>query len=393
MTFSEIMKALDIESYPAELPEIFENDRKPLDLSVEAFDRIEAEYGALGERMCDLKDCAKEVEKNGALREYTRLAVRFLERANHHEGGKLRLPALDADSPLYHYPILLLALAIPAGVKKYLDRGFPAAEVKEFINSFRARIASKDAGTGKPTVSSYNWLRHYTSALLFGAGLFSVTPRVIDAPILILKNKNGKYKIMVTDGTYHKSGKLLGSAGYADTEGSFSADFSDDGEFYTGHEVIDSCVTKDVSRLSKSEWRVVAQKGDWMVGLHIPRGADLSEESMSKGFRDAMEKTMRYYADLDPKLVHTATWLLSPKLAELQGPGSGIARFSNRFIKYPISSGGKELFGFAFPSGIDSYEDLPEQTSLQRKLKALYLSGGFIHAHAGFVPESDTWFK
>ena len=128
-----------------------------------------------------------------------------------------------------------------------------------------------------------------------------------------------------------------------------------------------------------------------MVGLHIPRGADLSEESMTKGFRDAMAKTLKHYKDLDPKVVHTSTWLLSPKLAELQGEGSGIARFSGRFIKYPIKSGGKELFGFAFPKAPEKYEDLPEDTSLQRKLKALYVSGGFIHAHAGFVPESDTW--
>ena len=128
-----------------------------------------------------------------------------------------------------------------------------------------------------------------------------------------------------------------------------------------------------------------------MVGLHIPRNADLSEESMTKGFHDAMEKTLRHYSDLSPKVVHCSTWLLSPTLADLCGHKGGITRFQNRFIKYPIKSGGKELFGFAFPSGIENYEDLPEDTSLQRKLKALYISGGFSLAHAGFVPDSDTW--
>ena len=69
----------------------------------------------------------------------------------------------------------------------------------------------------------------------------------------------------------------------------------------------------------------------------------------------------------------------------------GIKRFSDRFIKYPIKSGGKELFPFAFPGNFESYEKLPENTSLQRKLKKLYIDGGVIHAHAGFVPHSDEW--
>jgi hypothetical protein len=390
MDFSELIKKLGIEKYPDSLPQIFETQREPLDLSDSFFDKLEDEFSALGARIDDLKLCAEAVKKDSALMEYTRTAVRFLGQAAHHEGHSLALPALDGDSPLYHYPILLLALALPAGIENYRRRGFEDEEIKGMLSAFRGRINSKDKD-GKPSNSGYNWLRHYTSAALFNAGLFGVTPRVIDAPIIILKNKNGEYKIMVTNGTYHKSGKPLGNAGYTDEEGSFSAEFSDSQEFYTGHEVIDSSVSKNTSKLKKSELQIIAKQGDWMAVIHIPRGADLSEESMTRGFRDAMAKTLKHYKDLDPKVVHTSTWLLSPKLAELQGKSSGIARFSNRFIKYPIRSGGKELFPFAFPGASENYEELPEGTSLQRKLKALYISGGFIHAHAGFVPDSDTW--
>ena len=40
MTFSEMITALGIEAYPDELPEIFENEREPIDLSAEALRRI-----------------------------------------------------------------------------------------------------------------------------------------------------------------------------------------------------------------------------------------------------------------------------------------------------------------------------------------------------------------
>lgn len=392
MTFENMISALGIETYPDVLPSIFENEKEPLDMSDSFFDKLEADYAAVGKRIDVLKLCAKEVGKNEALAEYTRVAVKFLERANHTEGFKLKLPTFDQDSPLFHYPTLLLVLALPNGIATYLKRGFPEEEVRKMISSFGPRISATDKD-GRFSNGSYNWLRHYTSAALFNAGLFSVTPRLIDAPILILKNTTGDYKIMMTAGKYHKSGKVFGSAGCLDEDGSFVAEFSDDGESYTGHEVVDSCVSKDVITLKKSEWRVIAKQWDWMVGLHIPRGADLSEESMTKGFKDAMAKTLKHYSDLSPKVVHTSTWLLSPTLAELCGYKGGITRFQNRFIKYPIKSGGKELFGFAFPSGIEKYEDLPEETSLQRKLKALYISGGFSLAHAGFVPESDTWIE
>ncbi len=391
MTFSEMIDTLGIEAYPEELPRIFESEREPIDLSGETLRKLDAEYGALGERLSDLVACAKAVNENEALREYTRCAVKFLAATNHTAGFKLKIPTLDTDTVFYHYQILLLALTLPYGIANYKRRGFPDDEIRPMMAAVRSRINAEDPKTGKANNSGYNWLRHYAHAALFSSKLFGVTPRLIDAPVIFLKSCDGKYKILATGGRYHRDGKPLGNACYTDEDGAFTAEFSEDGEFYTGHEIVNAFVKKESVSLKKSDWRVIARQGDWMVGLHIPRGADLSEESMTAGFKDAMAKTVRHYPDLDPKFVHTATWLLSPKLAELQGEGSGIARFSGRFIKYPIKSGGKELFGFAFPSCPEDYNDLPEQTSLQRKLKALYLSGGCIHAHAGFVPGSEEW--
>ena len=79
MTFSEMITTLGIETYPDKLPEIFENEREPIDLSAEALRRIEEEYGTMGERLSDLIACAEAVSENEALREYTRCGVKFLE--------------------------------------------------------------------------------------------------------------------------------------------------------------------------------------------------------------------------------------------------------------------------------------------------------------------------
>jgi hypothetical protein len=210
---------------------------------------------------------------------------------------------------------------------------------------------------------------------------------------MLLKNSKGEYKILMIERKIHRDGKIFGSAGYTDEEGSFIADFTETDEFYMGHEVIDARISREVSKLYKSEWRLITKQGDGMAGVHIPRGSDLSDEKMMKSFKEAFEMTARHYPDFNPKTVHCQTWMLEPKLAEILGPDSKITGFINKFLKYPVKSNGQELFGFAFPIEFDSYESLPEDTSLQRKLKAMYIGGEFIHAHAGFVIGSDEWNK
>ena len=55
------------------------------------------------------------------------------------------------------------------------------------------------------------------------------------------------------------------------------------------------------------------------------------------------------------------------------------------FLKYPQCSGGQGIFGYVFPKKYENIESLPEDTSLQRKLKQLYLDGGYIYDYAGFI--------
>ena len=148
MTFFEMIAKLGIESYPDTLPEIFAREGGSLDVSPEALSAIDKEHNVCGERLPELIACAAEVAKDDTLLEYTRCAVAYLRVANHHEGGRLRLPALDENTPLYHYPTMLLAFAMPAGIKSYRDRGFPEEEVQGAINAFRARINVKDSKTG-----------------------------------------------------------------------------------------------------------------------------------------------------------------------------------------------------------------------------------------------------
>ena len=379
MLFSDIIATLGIDEYPTLLEEIYAKGESISDFSEKTVYMLDEEYLVIGDCKDKIISSYENAKKSEALWEYTKAAAAFLPRVSVDDGAKLILPTVDDE----YYSYLLLIMALPNAIKNYYTRGFSKSEIIDIFKNFKDAI---NAGTQK-----YNWLRHYTSSVIFKTSLFVITPRIITAPVMLLKNKNGEYKLLMINEKIHRDGKILGSAGCENEDGSFISDFSETDEFYIGHEVIDARVSQETSRLRKSEWQLVTKQGDGMAGVHIPRGADLTEEKMLKSFKEAFKITAERYTDFNPKTVHCLTWMLDPKLAEILGPNSKITGFINQYLKYPIKSNGQELFNFVFPGDFDSYESLPEDTSLQRKLKAMYINGEFIHAHAGFVVGSDEW--
>lgn len=388
MIFSEITSAIGITEYPIELENIYKTGEGVSNFCEKSIYELDEKFPIIGDCKKDVAVCLDAIKKNEALWEYTACAAAYLSRVSFDDGSKLKLPDVPDEYPTCYYSTLLMIMALPGAIDNYLSRGFSKDEIVDLFKPFTEAV---NTNTNLVTAQRYNWLRHYTSAVIFKTSLFTITPRIITAPIMLLKNRLGEYKLMMIGGRFHKSGKILGSAGYTDEEGAFDAEYSEDEKSYTGHEVIDSIVSKELSVLSKDEWSIVTKQGDGMAGVHIPRGSDLTDEKMTESFKEAFKITKERYPEFNPKTVHCSTWMLDPKLTQILGPNSKITGFINRYLKYPIISGGKELFGFVFPKNFDSYESLPEDTSLQRKLKAMYINGEFIHAHAGFVFESDEW--
>ena len=83
--------------------------------------------------------------------------------------------------------------------------------------------------------------------------------------------------------------------------------------------------------------------------------------------------------------MYCSSWLLDPQLGELLGENANITGFQNRYIRHPQKSAGMHVFGFVFPKRYGSFETLPEDSGLRRKLKQLYLDGGHIYAYAGVI--------
>lgn len=127
--------------------------------------------------------------------------------------------------------------------------------------------------------------------------------------------------------------------------------------------------------------------GDLSVSYMLSRGVDLSPESIDESLRLATRLTRERYPEFDAKAIHFVSWMLDPRLAEMLGEDSRLTKFLSRFSKHPCKSDGNAVFTCVFPGKPESLDDLPEDTSLQRKIKAHYLGGGYIHSFAGVITE------
>lgn len=176
---------------------------------------------------------------------------------------------------------------------------------------------------------------------------------------------------------------MLGSAGAEDPEGSFDADFQEDEKAFYGHLAVGGKASAERTVCAKAEWECILRPGDEVLGVHIPRKTDLSPEAVLRSFRGSLAFGKGLFPERAPKGLVCTTWLLSADLYEILPADSKILGFSDLFLRIPIKSNGMGLMEFVFPGHEGPLETLPETTSLQRKIKARMLSGGFVHAAAG----------
>ena len=95
----------------------------------------------------------------------------------------------------------------------------------------------------------------------------------------------------------------------------------------------------------------------------------------------------QYYPDFKYKAFYCGSWLLDPQLEEMLGAQSNIAKFGRRFSRLTARSGGNAVFGFVFlkPNPAEVIlDELPENTRLERALKAHYKSGKAIYELQGY---------
>lgn len=136
-------------------------------------------------------------------------------------------------------------------------------------------------------------------------------------------------------------------------------------------------------RIGELEFERLPETGD--ISIHIPSDADLSPEAVDRSVHKAREFFSRFYPE-SSGVFWCHSWLMSPVLRSLLAEDSNIRRFQERFLTGQGEFDGEDIYEWLFrvPEGTAA-EALPEDTSLQRRVKALLLAGGKVGRAKGIL--------
>lgn len=144
-------------------------------------------------------------------------------------------------------------------------------------------------------------------------------------------------------------------------------------------------------RIGQMEYELTTLNGDPVISLHIPTDVDLRPEVLRPSMKEGLAGFYRLFPEYEGKKVYCHSWLLSPLLKGLLPEGSNILRFQELFDIEPEGTPGNDVLLWVFKNPKLPKEDYPENTSLQRKLKQFFLSGGQFLEGRGYLKCVSEW--
>lgn len=125
------------------------------------------------------------------------------------------------------------------------------------------------------------------------------------------------------------------------------------------------------------------------ISIHIPSDAELKKVQVDESLKEAKEFLHQFYPSYDNVVFYCESWLLSPVLENLLSAQSNILNFQKRFELTKVYSEPKDFLEWLFQCPENTaYEQLPENTSLQRSAKRWVLEGKTIGVAYGVLKES-----
>lgn len=357
-------------------------------ISEEEINALEEKYGLLGKYLPTVLQARRELPNDEDRMLWAAIACRCITGRTHGEATKLPIPVTNetvVGDILPLFPLLALA---ESAAQNYRDHGFSEEEVKDYMKSLAGGLAVGERRTGRPSLSKgyYQWCSHYATASIFRLGGFNFNFREFpNYANMIRHNETGKIEILLMNKVFNANGLPIESAGQNLPEGAFSTSFAETADAFYGHPVRDYRCSRELTAYPKSEWSMFIKTGDPVLGIHIPKGGDISPEATRKAFSDAQKFVRDNYPEQKIKGMTCNSWLLDPAFETLLKESSKIRQFGGLFVRFPNKSGGDAPYSFVFDKRIP-VEEWPENTSLERALKEYYLSGNCIFFTNGYYP-------
>lgn len=131
-------------------------------------------------------------------------------------------------------------------------------------------------------------------------------------------------------------------------------------------------------RIGELEYETVDEKGVKSIQVHIPADAVMKQSELRKSYLDARQFFAKYYPEYAEADMLCGSWLLSPALKDLLPENSNILSFQKAFEVNHVDYESNGFIRWVYKREDIPWEQLPEDTTLQRRVKAYILNGGKI---------------
>jgi len=399
LTLEQLMKSVGCEKYPERWNEIFETamdeyDKNGCPLAKwDFFEKLNDEFGCFEEYGYVYQAAVEQLKNEEMLQRFLVILTMALADKEHKkedlkEFKRPRTPEGKEPVAFEMATALALCTQFRDAAEELRKRGIDEKYIKNAflyaVNGTRNYIWRHDGAYGFDLLS---WAQKYIEGTLFPINRLEIEIyATFGGRAIVYQNADGELIPLANDIAVHRSGRGLGSTNCEDEEGSWECFVEEDEEHWIGYPFMeDGLVSKDKIKLRKDEWKEVVRRGDPTIGVHIPPTGKLTDELVEATIAETKEFVAKYFPEYKYKAFGCTSWMMSTQLDELLG-GGNIVKFSQRFRRLTKCAKGQDVFGFVFHKPDMNFElkDLRENTTLEKKLKQLYLDGGTLYEMFGF---------
>jgi hypothetical protein len=136
-------------------------------------------------------------------------------------------------------------------------------------------------------------------------------------------------------------------------------------------------------RIGELEYEMRMENSRPLIDIHIPADADMSLDKLRKSYLEAVSFFERFYPEFIKADMVCSSWLLAPALKNVLPESSRIMRFQKSFEVQKVEEDSLAFMDWVYGTRDIPLEKLPEDTSLQRKLKPYLLNNGKVEWASG----------
>lgn len=398
-TINQLMDNIGVQTWPERWKDIYENVMADFEChgcpmtDPNYIDMLSKKYQLLFGQENLYKEAALSAAKQESLaRLLALLCAALADKEHRNEDLEHFVPIYDAgENPnvgLNMLTGLALLSQMPECYQTLYALGLPEGEIVRTMRIPEGTVdLFRQTHNGIPGFHRLHWYQRVISGHFFRIGRLEIELYTgFRGRAQVFKSKDGQIVSLGHERNVHISGVALGSAKAESLEGAWEANVEETDSHWIGYPYNEKgLVNPHKVCLTKTQWEKILSRNDPVVALHIPADGRLDPMEVTRSIENIRLFMRTYFPEYRYAAFTCNSWLINPEVVSLMGADSNISKFSMRFHPLTHKAPGISVFSFVFhKSAPVVLEELPENTRLEKALKAYYLSGNVLHEMYGY---------